>query len=181
MHHHGVAVEPVEIPLDPPLKYAQVVEGIASTAGPDLSRIRCAPFCFGLLDHRRVGLLYRHDPTQIAGRLESLRYDADGRLIVRATVEHEAARRCNALSVGFQLLDGAIIDPDSADFHALVRSAELGEVSLVEKPSNPACIVTHKMRVPAEREFYSLLQRRIECVIGMARILMEQQHARQST
>ena len=65
-------------------------------------------------------LLYNHDAKEPAGSIDALYYDAKGQLMVRATVTHPRARRCQAFSIA----NGAI----------LIRS--LSTTSVVEaKPS----------------------------------------------
>src|SRR4051794_20762582 len=81
---HGVALaDAVTLPLAPATSGAMVLEGFATTPDIDLTRLKFRPhaICWPPLNRAaEVPLLYRHDHDQVAGIIESLSYDAGGRL-----------------------------------------------------------------------------------------------------
>jgi HK97 family phage prohead protease len=149
--HHGIAPKPCIIPLSDPVDYPVVVEGYASTVDIDLDRTRfrayafCNPFLL-LKGYDLPPLLYKHDPEQVAGKIESLGYDDRGNLRIRATVDHPLARRCGAFSIRGKVLAYELRDTECRNFHALVTSAELIEISLTDTPANVNARVQHRYR-----------------------------------
>ena len=100
---HGVVLaDAVTLPLVSYSDHDLIVEGYASTSDIDLTRMKFRSHAICWPPFTRAGdvpLLYRHDPAQPAGRVDSLDYDDRGRLLVRATVTHPEARRCAAFSM----------------------------------------------------------------------------------
>jgi len=64
-----------------------------------------------------------------------------GNLKISAEVDHPLAKRCGAFSVAGSVLDYEIVNPDSADFFALIKRSEITEISLTDCPANPHAIV----------------------------------------
>ena len=63
-------------------------EGLAAHTSVDLDRMRLRGYAFALLPREaKPPLLFRHDPAQPAGTIESLDYDSAGNLAIRARVE----------------------------------------------------------------------------------------------
>jgi hypothetical protein len=77
--------------------YPLIVEGLASTFDLDMARCQVAPYALSWPSDPLPLLLYRHDPKQVAGRIEDLSFDDRGRLRIKARVEHHEARRAPAL------------------------------------------------------------------------------------
>jgi HK97 family phage prohead protease len=180
MRKHQVQPVPIEIPLAEPMVHPALIEGVAATAHIDLDRMQLKPFCFGTLKRERVRLLYKHDPTQIAGKIQELHWDDRGQLLLKAVVTHDQAKRCSALSVGFRVIAYSLHDPDSDRFYARIEQAELTEVSLVTHPSNPAARITSRCRQPPQSEFYSLMQERVQRLIQLTVLMKEMNHVRRA-
>jgi phage head maturation protease len=65
------------------------------------------------------------------------------------------ARRCNAFSVGVTVRDEyEIINADRPDFYALIKYAELTEISLTDTPANIHARVHNRMATCARAEFF---------------------------
>ena len=77
--------EPPPIELSPPLDYACVLEGLASTTDLDLDRVQLAPFA--LTWSGKVPLLIHHDFDRPAGEIKELSYTKDGSVHVSATLK----------------------------------------------------------------------------------------------
>jgi hypothetical protein len=155
--HKTRAITPVHVPMSAPCDEPMILEDIAASAVTvDLQKMRFRPFAFGLpltSWDKQPKLLYRHGVE--AGKILALSYDAAGSLRARVEVDHVEARRCNAFSVGVTVLSYEIVNEDSADgFHALVTRASLDEISLVESPASPACLVDSRGPVPACVKFF---------------------------
>jgi hypothetical protein len=122
---HGVMSTPITILPSGPVDYPVILGGYASTTDIDGERMKFRRLAFNnpffwLSGYKLPPLLYKHDPEQIAGEIESLTYDKAGNLKIRAHVTHEKAARCNAFSVRAKILEYELIDTDSKNFHALV-------------------------------------------------------------
>jgi Caudovirus prohead serine protease len=142
-------LEPVAVPLAGPTDGPMVLSGFASTTDVDLTRMRFAPRAFPLAGEP-VPLLWKHNPHEIAGTVDSLSYDAHGNLKVVATVDHPLVRRAGAFSVGARVLDYEIRDAGTPDFHALVTRAEITEISCTDIPANLAAPVQCRYKDPFE-------------------------------
>ena len=83
---HGVVLaDAVTLPLVSYSDHDLIVEGYASTSDIDLTRMKFRSHAICWPPFTRAGdvpLLYRHDPAQPAGRVDSLDYDDRGRLLV---------------------------------------------------------------------------------------------------
>ena len=139
MQKHGYAVEPHFIKSTAPVDYPLDVSGLASTTDIDLGRQKFRGWafdnlCLALKGYPLPKLLYKHDDDQIAGRITSLGYDDKGRLRISAEVTHPLAKLCSAFSVGAKLNTYEIKDADNTNFHALITSAEITEISLTDCP-----------------------------------------------
>ena len=175
---YGYEPRPSRVALAPSTDGPLTLSGIASTPDIDAERVSFAPFCFGI-PSPLPPLLYDHDEDQIAGSVDQLRYDANGRLIVRATVTHPAAKRCGAFSVAAHIDEYEIKDADSFSFHAVVSRARLGDISLVETPINPHALVQRRWAAlpstPALSDFYSLMIRRVALLGDLTRMMRQPQ------
>lgn len=147
--HYKIAPRPTIIPLTAPVDHALTMDGLASTTDIDLERTKfrayafCNP-CLLFKGRELPPLLYKHDESQPAGKIESLTYDAHGNLKIRAHVTHAQAKRCGAFSVRAHIGGYELRDTDSANFHALVTNAEIAEISLTDTPANPHALVQHR-------------------------------------
>jgi hypothetical protein len=142
---HGVtpALPPL-LSLAPQSDRPVIVEGIAAHAGSiDSDRQRFRPYSLAL---RRPlpPLLFRHDPKQVAGTVDELSHDSDGNLRIRATVDHEMAKRCPAFSVAAKITAYELRDEHTPNFHALITAAEITEISLTPAPANSNALVLHR-------------------------------------
>lgn len=156
MQKHGIAPTQITIPLAEPTEYPMVLEGLAATTDIDAQRMKLRAYAFGFPLRRKsrdVPLLYRHDPEQVAGRIDEIDYDARGNLRIRALVTHPLAKRCGAFSIGARILDYELRDETGPDFHALVTNAELCEVSMTPAPANPYARVTRRTPPRRRRNF----------------------------
>ena len=144
---HGVAPAlPSQLALAPPSDRPVIVTGIAAHVGSiDGDRMMFRAFSLAPPLRRPLPpLLYRHDPSQIAGRIEELTRDADGNLRIRATVDHEQGKRAPAFSVAATIHAYEICNADSPNFYALITSAEIVEISLTPSPANSNALVLHR-------------------------------------
>lgn len=119
-------------------------------------------------------MLYKHDPNQIAGQIQSLEYDARGNVRIVAEVDHELARRCPAFSVGAVVKAYELRDEGSPNFHAVITEAEITEISLTELPANPFALVESRYSVPPHREFYDKATRGIAIIQEMLHTIAAQ-------
>lgn len=169
---HGLsAVAARHLPLAPVSDRPQVLEGLASTVDVDADRMRFRAYAFPLSVVSRPPLLFRHDPTQPAGSVDDLHYDDHGQLVVRTTVVHPIARRCNAFSVCATIRAYELRDVDGPSFHALVTSAEVVEISMTDRPANPQALVARRYPTSAAAEFYSLIAQRVACLQQLVPLL----------
>src|SRR5262245_39565854 len=164
---HRVCSAPITLPLFDPVPHDMLMEGYASTDDLDLDRCKMRPYAFGYPMRRQargVPLLYKHDPKQVAGTIEDLEYDDFGNLCVLAVVTHECAKRCGAFSIRAVVNDYEIINGDTPDFYAIIKSAELTEISLTDNPSNPHALVLDRYRVSPAVQAYQLLAAKTQCL-----------------
>jgi prohead serine protease len=174
--HHTVAAQPIVIPLSEPVDYPVTIEGLAATTDIDLEHTRFRRYEFPLLPWSTEfpPLLYKHDPAQIAGRIESLDYDAEGRLRIRAYVDHPMARRCGAFSIRGTIVAYELRDTDNANFHALVPNAELTEISLTDTPANPQALVRHRYKAAPFAAYLDTIGKTSELMIRRVEIVQQQ-------
>ena len=173
---HRVQPEPIKIPLSNPTDHPMVLEGYASTDDLDLDRTKMRPYCFGYplpKSCRAVPLLYKHDPTQVAGTIDELAYDELGNLQIWCTVTHPLAKRCGAFSIRATVNEYEICDADSPDFYAIIKSATLVEISLTDTPSNPFALVMDRYRVSPAVQVLDLLGAKVKRLQELA-VLMKQ-------
>ena len=140
----------ITLPLAPSSTKDVIVQGYASTPTVDAARQLIRPYALSWLPRRLPPLLYRHGEE--AGIIESLEYDDDRRLCITARVSHDVAKRCMGFSVG---ATGGLRDTqcNSPDFHAVVMSAWLDEVSMTPVPCNTEALVRTRYPAPAAAEF----------------------------
>ena len=174
---HRVEPEPCTIALSDPSPHDMVLCGFASTDDLDLDRVKMRPYAFGYplrRQYRDVPLLYKHDPKQVAGKIEDLEYDECGNLCVWAVVTHELAKRCGAFSIRAVVNEYEIKDADSPDFYAIINSAELTEISLTDNPSNPHALVMDRYRVMPAVQFLDLLTAKMKCLQQLAGLIKQE-------
>ena len=182
MRKHGITPKPILVPLSPPPAVddcAIDITGYASTTDVDLSRQKFRAYAFSnlclyLKGYALPKLLYRHDESQIAGTIESLSYDDRGSLKIRAEVRHAQAARCNAFSVGARFLEYEIVDADNKNFHALIRSAEITEVSLTDAPCDPRALVQSRHRATAMNAYRKTQAEQTDLMIRGVRLIQRQ-------
>jgi hypothetical protein len=182
MRRHGIEPDIVLIPMTEPTELPQILEGLAATTQVDLQRNRFRPYAFVWSpDVRSVRLLFKHKAAEVAGTIDHLAYDDAGQLLIRCTVTHPEARRCNAFSVGASIIEYSIEDADNPDcFHALIRQARVDEVSLTPIPSQIGALVTKRHDVSARAAFYENAQRSVQKVGEMLAVLQTLQQERRA-
>lgn len=114
----------------------------------------------------------RHDESQPAGIITNLGYDKSGHLRICAHTD-VMARRCNAFSVGARILEYSIVDADNANFHALISSAEICEISLTDRPANPQALVRSRDRA-VMGEYIKTLHDHSDLAIRGVRVIQRQ-------
>ncbi len=173
---HNIPSDIYVAPQAAAVPHPMVLEGYASTCDIDLTRTKFRPYAFGyplLFCQPMPRLLYRHDESQPAGRIDSLQYDHKGNLLIRATVTHEPAKRCNAFSIGARVHAYTMHDVDSPSFYALVTSAELTKISLTDQPANMAALVTRRYRASPTVQLYSLLGEKVSRLAKLTNIIRQ--------
>lgn len=156
----------------PRLDHPQVLEGYASTCCLDLDRVQMRRFAFGYpLPKDLPPLLFKHDVDQPAGRVQSLEYDDEGNLRIRAVVDHPLARRMGAFSIGAKVLDYEMRDADGENFYALISSAELVEISCTDSPANPRALVKHRYPASAEVQFLEDVKQKVVLLAKLATLI----------
>jgi hypothetical protein len=182
----NIAPAPVLIPLrqdtiDGPV----ILEGLASTGDVDLTRMKFRGYafinhCTYLSGYPKPPLLWKHDAAQVAGEIQTLRYDDRGNLRISASVTHEQAKRAGAFSVGAKVLAYELKDADSPDFYALVTSAEIAEISCTDLPANPHALVQHRYKAPpfeacqqALHEGNALLIRSVDLMLQQVELIRQ--------
>jgi hypothetical protein len=151
---------PVTIPPSPPPMGDVILEGLATSREVPLDRVKMRPWFCPLWpngqDNPPVKLLYQHDTTQPAGKIERLEWDARGQLRIRARVSHSYAKTAGAFSVSAKVLAYELRDVDTPNFYALVTSAEIpDEISLTHTPCDPHALVLHRSAPSALDENYA--------------------------
>jgi len=175
---HKVSADPCLIPLTAPVDGDLIVEGFAVTSDLDGDRTRFRKYAFGyplLFRHGYPPLLVRHDPQQIAGVIDELAYDLDGRLLIAATLTHPLAKRMGAFSISAKVNEYEIKDADTPDFHAIINNAEISEISLTDRPSNPEALVMFRHPASSLVKQYELLIQKVDCLSAISKILQQQQ------
>jgi hypothetical protein len=176
MLEHRVAPEPSTIPLTEPFDHPQVLEGYAATIDLDLDRTRLRPYAFGFplpRSCRSVPLLFKHRVDQPAGRIADIDYDAQGNLVIRAEVTHEVARRCGGFSIAAKVLEYEVRDVETPSFYAVINSAELNELSITDRPSNPNALVMFRYRMSPKVQFLDLIGERVARLVQLTHLIKE--------
>ena len=122
-------------------------------------------------------LLWKHDPDQVAGKIEDIDYDSEGNLLVRAEVDHPLARRAGAFSIAARVNDYEMRDTDGENFYAIINNAELTEISLTDTPSNPEALVMDRHRVSPQVQYLELMTARVAKLIKLTEFIKEQTNA----
>jgi hypothetical protein len=146
MRERGVSIASHPVALADPVDHDVELHGLAATVDVDLThqKFRGWAFenlCILLKSYPLPPLLYKHQDSVVAGTITRLDYDDHGSLKIAAEVSHPMARRCNAFSVGATILKYEIVDNGGQDFHALISSARIDEISLTDRPANPNALV----------------------------------------
>lgn len=95
--HRVAPTNSCALPLAEPASRPVLITGIACADTIDQERMRFRSRSLTFLPWRLPPLLFRH--REPAGEILKLAYDARGRLLVEARVDHPEARRCSGLSV----------------------------------------------------------------------------------
>ena len=88
-------------------------------------------------------------------------------------MHHPIARCCPGFSVGAAVSAYELHNADRRDFYAEVSSAEISEISLTDRPSNPAALVTDRYPPCAAAECYSLLGQKIKVLTQLIHLTQE--------
>ena len=75
--------------------------------------------------------------------------------------------------------DYEIVNADTADFFALVKSATLTEISLTDTPSNPEALVHDRNRYPPALIMHELLIAKMQCLQKLTNLLKGFNHVHQ--
>src|SRR5262249_48968993 len=102
-------------------------------------------------------LFYRHI-ADVIGTVDELAYDDKG-LRVSVTTDHAQAKCCGAFSIAATIREYELRDTDTAQFHAVIKSAVLDEVTLTPVPANPHALVMHRTPTCAQAEYYATMAR----------------------
>ena len=178
MQRHRIQNQPCKIPLSEPVDADLMAEGFASTNDLDLDRVRFRPYCFGIptITFRRgyPPFLVKHDPNRIAGQISELAYDSVGNLLIAATVTDGLAKRMGAFSIRAVVNDYTIVNGDTPDFHALITSATLTEISVTDCPSNPQALVMVKVAGSPAVRTLELLVAKMKLLQQMAALIQKE-------
>lgn len=174
---HQVEALPVHIPLAAPVDHPMILEGYVSTTALDLEHVKMRPWAFTWpRPCKDVPLLHKHNRNEVAGTVDELTYDDKGNLTIRATVTHPEARRCGAFSVAAKVVDYTMHDTDGPNFYAVIRRAELTEISLTDKPANPSALVRYRYRPWPHVQFYSQIGEKVGRLVQLVTIIKEHHH-----
>ena len=122
-------------------------------------------------------LLFRHDPSRVAGRILDLSHGAGGCLRIRCEVTDEEAKRCGGFSVACTVHAYELHDVDDRDkFHALITDATIDECSVTDRPANGSALVLQRYRQLAAVEFYDIAGVGIRKIIEMVEVLQRLSH-----
>jgi hypothetical protein len=111
-------------------------------------------------------------PSRAGRQILKLEYDARGRLVVDARVDHVEARRCSGLSVAATIQRYELRDQDdSENFHALITRADIDEISITPTPANPDCVITSRFPTSSQPEFFDLARQGIGKIIEILDLL----------
>jgi hypothetical protein len=165
---HGATSEPCILPLtEPASPHDLIIEGFAATCDVDRSRMKFRPWAFTVIPWEPLPpLLFRHGRP--AGKLLEMRHDDRGRLFVRALVTDPEAKRCGGLSVAATVQTWELRDVDSANFHALITSATVDEISSTDRPCNPEALILHRYRQSPVVEYYDHMK---DFVTGLQKLV----------
>jgi hypothetical protein len=140
-----------------------ILSGLASTVDLDNDRVRFRAYAFDNVypGAKLPPLLLRHDRP--AGIIERLFYDDSGCLMIVAHCSDPLASMMPAFSVAATILDFAI---DKASATATVTRARIEEVSLTDRPANPAALVTARVPVSAAVALMDLAAGRLAAALS---------------
>jgi YD repeat-containing protein len=158
------------LPLAAPASRPVLISGIAASTTVDQDRMRFRSRALVFLPWRLPPLLFRH--REPAGEILKLDYDARGRLLVEARVDHVEARRCSGLSLAATIVQYELRDQDDPEnFHALITGADLDEISITPTPANPDCVISWRIPTSPQPEFFDLARQGIGKIIEIVELL----------
>jgi YD repeat-containing protein len=164
------------MPLAAPASRPVLISGIAAANTIDQERMKFRPWSLTFLPWKPPPLLFRHHEP--AGEILKLAYDARGRLLVEARVDHPEARRCQGLSVAATIERYELREQDDPErFHALILQAQLDEISLTPTPACADCVVTSRLPANPANETFDLAARGIGKAIEIVELLRQQFNA----
>lgn len=147
MRLHRIApIERTPLPLLPPVSSPQIIEAVAASSDVDSERTSFVPGSLVWGDLNQIPLLVRHS-DKVAGKLLSVDYRPDGRLLIKARVDDLEAARFGGLSIAASGLEAEVRAEESLFFHFIVRRATLDHIGMTDLPSNPHAIVTSRRDV----------------------------------
>jgi HK97 family phage prohead protease len=178
--HNLQVVDPKPMPPLPPLDapHGVLIKALASDSSIDLDRGKFRPGGIKFDPDHPPKLILRHDPSlREVGTIHDIEYRPNGDLVIDAIVFDPIAATMPGLSIGCDVRKFAL--HEGADPHGEVEEGVLTEISLVEQPANPKCIV--KSRRPAEpfdlallgwrrsiQEGYDLMRKQLDVIGQMA-------------
>lgn len=151
--------EPPPVQLAPPISYACVLEGHASTCDVDLDHVRFAPFAV-TWGSSLVPLVLHHDFDRPAGKLKDLSYTKEGGVWAVCHPNDEGARY-GAFSIAGEILSYELHHVDTPHFYSLVTSCELKELSFVTRPVNVQALIKERYPLFDPGKFYDLATAKI--------------------
>ena len=176
---HRVASQGEKLPLFDPTPHDMVLEGYCATDDLDHDRTKLRKYAFGyplLFRHRYPPLYLKHDTSREVGRIDDLVYDELGNLQIWCTVTDHEAKRYPAFSIAATVNEYEICDGTTKNFHALIKSATITEISLTDNPSNPFALVMDRYRVSPAVQTYELLSAKMKCLQQLATLIQKGVH-----
>jgi hypothetical protein len=173
---HNVTWPQPALPL-PPLAecadYSVYLHGCAADFGIDLARIRFAPRSLLWDANHLPELRYRHLPGEI-GRVLELRERPDGVHAIVSTCD-KRAMVCGGFSVGVTIREWQIAEEHNSNFHAVITSACIDEVSTVHAPCNPRCLVRSRTPGCAHTQLYDTATRALALIGRLVQLQLQSQ------
>lgn len=142
IRHNIRPMERAALPLLPATEHPQIISGAAASPAIDAERMsfRAGSLSWSV-DPDRIPLRVRHS-DQVAGKVISLDYRPDGRLLICARVDHAEARRMAGLSIAATVIESELRSEDSpSGFHFIIHRATIDEISLTPSPANANALV----------------------------------------
>jgi hypothetical protein len=151
-----------------------VLSGLCSDYSVDLERVRFRKYSLLWSPYRLPPLYLRHDTSRVIGSVDQLE-DSDDGVRVSVTTDHASAMRCGAFSIAATINAYHLERIDTPQFCAVVESATLDEISLVDRPCNPRALVFE--RAPAKSPWHdhnALLLRWIDTMRQLVQLTVAQ-------